>query len=157
MATNNRLWGAERMRGDLLKLGIQVCKRTIEKYMRTVRTQQPRGQQWCRFLRNHAANSWACDFLQVTALFFGPLLAFFRVELKSRRVIHVGLTRWPTAAWVAHHLREAPPSGQAPNYLMRATESKFGSSLARVAATSGIKILKTPYPAQEPMPSANAS
>jgi hypothetical protein len=85
------------------------------------------------------------------------LLRQQRIELKSRRVIHVGLTRWPTAAWVAHHLREAPPSGQAPNYLMRATESKFGSSLARVAATSGIKILKTPYPAQEPMPSANAS
>jgi hypothetical protein len=42
MATNNRLWGAERMRGDLLKLGIQVCKRTIEKYMRTVCPQKPR-------------------------------------------------------------------------------------------------------------------
>ena len=56
MATNNRLWGAERIRGELLKLGIQVCKRTIQKYMRTVRTQQPRGQKWSTFLRNHAAN-----------------------------------------------------------------------------------------------------
>ena len=46
MATENRLWGAERIRGELLKLGIRVCKRTIQKYMRTVRTQQPRGQKW---------------------------------------------------------------------------------------------------------------
>jgi hypothetical protein len=46
MARGNRLWGAERIRGELLKLGIRVCKRTIQKYMRTVRTHQPRGQTW---------------------------------------------------------------------------------------------------------------
>ena len=63
MATNNRLWGAERIRGELSKLGVHVCKRTIQKYMRTVRTQEPRGQKWCTFLRNHAANIWACDAL----------------------------------------------------------------------------------------------
>src|SRR5436309_10755635 len=51
MATNNRLWGAERIRGELLKLGRHVCKRTIQKYMRTVRTQEPRGQKWCTFHR----------------------------------------------------------------------------------------------------------
>jgi putative transposase len=46
MAQENRLWGAERIRGELLKLGIRVCKRTIQKYMRPVRSQQPRGQKW---------------------------------------------------------------------------------------------------------------
>ncbi len=63
MATNNRLWGAERIRGELLKLGIHVCKRTIQKYMRNVRTQQPRGQKWSTFLRNHAANIWCAGYL----------------------------------------------------------------------------------------------
>ncbi len=77
MATENRLWGAERIRGELLKLGIRVCKRTIQKYMRTVRTHQPRGQKWATFVHNHAADIWACDFLQVTDLFFRPLFAFF--------------------------------------------------------------------------------
>ncbi len=43
MTMKNRLWGAERIRGELLKLGIHVCKRTIQKYMRQVRTHQPRG------------------------------------------------------------------------------------------------------------------
>jgi hypothetical protein len=61
IATENRLWGAERIRGELLKLGIRVCKRTIQKYMRTVRTHRPRGQKWATFLRNHAAQIWACD------------------------------------------------------------------------------------------------
>src|SRR5437588_4747372 len=61
MARENRLWGAERIRGELLKLGIRVCKRTIQKYMRNIRTQHPQGQKWSTFLRNHAANIWACD------------------------------------------------------------------------------------------------
>jgi putative transposase len=152
MATNNRLWGAERIRGELLKLGIHVCKRTIQKYMRNVRTQQPRGQKWSTFLRNHAANIWACDFLQVTDLFFRPLFAFFLIELKTRKVIHVGVTRSPSDDWVAQQLREATPYGQAPKYLIRDNDSKFGPCFTRVATSSGIKLLKTPVHA----PRANA-
>ena len=101
MAANNRLWGAERIRGELLKLGIRVSKRTIQKYMRHVRRKRPGGQTWKTFLRNHAPEIWACDFLQVTDLFFRPLFAFFLVELKSRKVIHVNVTRTPTDPWVA--------------------------------------------------------
>ena len=61
MAGTNRLWGAERIRGELLKLGIHVGKRTIQKYMRSVRTRRPGGQKWATFLHNHAADIWACD------------------------------------------------------------------------------------------------
>ena len=85
MARENRLWGAERIRGELLKLGMHVCKRTIQKYMKHVRTHQPGGQTWATFLHNHAAQIWACDFLQVSDLFFRPLFAFFLIELQSRK------------------------------------------------------------------------
>ena len=152
MARENRLWGAERIRGELLKLGIRVCKRTIQKYMRPVRSHQPRGQTWATFLRTHAAQIWACDFLQVTDLFFRPLFAFFLIELKSRKVIHVGVTRSPSDSWVAQQLREATPYEQAPKYLIRDNDSKFGPCFARVATTSAIEILKTPVHA----PRANA-
>jgi putative transposase len=145
MATNNRLWGAERIRGELLKLDIHVSKRTIQKYMKQARPKQARGQSWKVFLRNHAAEVWACDFLQVTDLFFRPLFAFFIIELKSRKVIHVNVTRTPTDPWVAQQLREATPYGQAPTYLIRDNDRKFGQSFAKVAATSGIKVLRTPY------------
>ena len=145
MARDNRLWGAERIRGELLKLGIHVCKRTIQKYMRAVRTTRPRGQTWATFLQNHAKEIWACDFLQVTDLFFRSLFAFFIVELHSRRVIHVGVTRSPTDAWAAQQLREATAYGRGPKYLIRDRDAKFGPRFARVAATSGIKILETPY------------
>ncbi len=152
MAANNRLWGAERIRGELLKLGIRVSKRTIQKYMKQVRPKRARGQNWKTFLRNHAAELWACDFLQTTDLFFRPLFAFFIIELQSRKVIHVNVTHSPTDTWVAQQLREATAYGQAPTYLIHDNDRKFGPCFARVAATSSIKLLKTPYHA----PRANA-
>jgi len=152
MASNNRLWGAERIRGELLKLGIRVCKRTIQKYRRQICPPRPKGQKWATFLHNHAGEIWACDFLQITDLFFRSLFAFFIIELRSRKVVHVGVTCSPTDVWTAQQLREATPYGQTPKYLIRDNDSKFGSCFARVAATSDMEILKTPYHA----PRANA-
>src|SRR5258708_17008351 len=126
MASTNRLWGAERIRGELLKLGIRVCKRTIQKYMRPVRTARPRGQKWSTFLHTHAEQISACDFLSVTDLLFRSLFAFFIIELQSRRVIHVRVTRCPTDAWTAQQLREATAYGEGPTYLICDNDSKFG-------------------------------
>jgi transposase InsO family protein len=66
-------------------------------------------------------------------------------SLKSRKVMHVNVTRAPTDHWVAQQLREATPYGQAPKYLIRDNDRKFGQQFARVATTSGIKVLRTPY------------
>jgi putative transposase len=117
MTRDNRLWGAERIRGEWLKLGIRVCTRTIQKYMRPVRTAKPRGQNWKTFLHTHAEQIWACDFLPVTDLFFRSLFAFFIIELHSRKVNHIGVTRSPSDAWTAHQLREATTFGEGPKYL----------------------------------------
>jgi putative transposase len=65
--------------------------------------------------------------------------------LKSRKVLHVNVTSSPTDLWVAQQLREATPYGHTPKYLIRDNDRKFGSHFARVATTSGIKILRTPY------------
>jgi putative transposase len=119
MAANNRLWGAERIRGDFSSWKFGEVKRTIQKYMRQGQPKRAHGQAWKTFLRNHAAEVWACDFLQVTDLFFRPLFAFFIIELRSRRVIHMNVTRSPTDPWVAQQLREATAYGQTPTYLIR--------------------------------------
>jgi putative transposase len=144
MALNNRLWGAERIRGELLKLGIHVSKRTIQKYMRQPRV-RPSSQTWSTFLHNHAHEIWACDFLPVTDLFFRSLFAFFMIELQRRKVIHIAVTRHPTDVWVAQQLREATPFGMAPRFLIRDNDAKFGPRFARVASSSGIKVLQTPF------------
>ena len=153
LAAENPLWGAERIRGELLKLGIRVAKRTIQTYLRGAIAPRPQGQAWATFLRNHAGEIWACDFLPVTDLAFRPLFAFFIVALATRRVVHVGVTRHPTDAWVAQQLREATPFDQRPRYLVRDNDGKFGAAFARVAAASSIEIVRTPYRA----PRANAA
>ena len=145
MAAANRLWGAERIRGELLKLNIRVAKWTIQKYMRGARPPRRSGQTWATFLRTHASGIWACDFLPVTDLLFRQVYAFVIIELATRRVMHMAVTRHPTDAWVAQQLREATPERTAPTYLIRDNDSKFGADFARVAAASGIEILRTPY------------
>jgi len=152
MAEENRSWGAERIRGELLKLGVRASKSTIQKYIHEVRKLGTPKQTWATFLRNHAREIWACDFLQTYDLFFRTLFVFVIIELSSRRLVYFGVTRNPTDAWVAQQLREATPFAQGPSYLIRDNDSKYGKAFSRVAAGTGIEVLPTPYGA----PKANA-
>lgn len=144
MAQENRLWGAERIRGELLKLGIRVGKRTVQRYMRGVRPPRRSGQTWATFLSIHAHEIWACDFLSVIDVGFRTLYAFVIVELGSRRVVRVGVTRHPTDVWVAQQLREATPFGTRSRFLIRDNDAKFGAQFARVAAITPIEVVRTP-------------
>ena len=152
MAKDNPLWGAERIRGELLKLNIAVSKRTVRKYLRKTSPRRTPTQNWSTFLRNHSSRIWACDFLSVVDLFFGQIYAFIIMEHGSRRIIHFGITRHPTDEWVAQQLREATPNDQKPKYLIRDNDRKFGRAFEQVAAVRGIEVLKTPIAA----PKANA-
>jgi putative transposase len=152
MAAENPRWGIERIRGELLKLGIPVAKDTLHTYLRRARPSWSPSQAWNTFLKNHAHDVWACDFLPVIDLFFRTVYVFFVIELETRRGVHFGVTRHPTDAWVAQQLREATPYGTAPRFLIRDNDRKFGSKFMSVAKVSGIEVLKTPYRA----PRANA-
>ncbi len=144
MAIDNALWGAERIRGELLKLGIRVSKRTIQKYMKRVRPPGKRGQTWEIFLKNHADEIWACDFLQLYDGLFRPIFAFFIVRHETREVIHFNVTRSPSDEWAAQQLREATPWGEGPKYLIRDNDDKFGRKFAAVAKGAGIAVVRIP-------------
>jgi putative transposase len=150
MAAENRLWGAERIRGELLKLGIKVSKRTVQRYLPKRRRHS--DQTWATFLRNHAGDICACDFTVVHDLLFRPLYIFIIIELKTRRIVHAAVTRSPTDNWTAQQLREATPWGKGPRYLIRDRDKKYGGLFSAVARSTGIKELKTPVLA----PRANA-
>ena len=142
MAAENVLWGAERIRGELLKLGIRVAKRTIQRHMTKVRPPElPRGQTWRTFLKNHTV--WACDFLQTYDVWFGPIFAFFVIDINARRIVHVGVTRSPTAEWTAQQLRNITPFGEGPQFIIRDNDNKFGAQFDRVAKGAGMKVLRT--------------
>jgi putative transposase len=143
MATENRLWGAERIRGELLKLGVRIAKRTVQRYMRGgAGPVAPRpGQRWRTFLRNHTV--WACDFLQTYDIWFRPIYAFFIVDVNAKRVVQVSVTRAPTQAWTAQQIRNATPFGHAPQFIIRDRDDKFGAVFDRVAAGVGTRVLHT--------------
>jgi putative transposase len=114
MAAENPRWGAERIRGELLKLGIRAAKDTIHTSLGHVRPSRSPSQNWNTFWKNHAKAVWACDFLPVIDLFFRTIYVLFIVELGSRRVVHFGVTRHPTDAWVAQqHLHRTQVLGVA--------------------------------------------
>ena len=144
MARDNVLWGAERIRGELLKLGIRVSKRTIQKYIRPVRPPGKRGHSWRTFVRNHTHEIWACDVLPRYDVFFRPLFAFFFVVHGTREVVHFNVTRCPTDAWAAQQLREATPYCAGPRYLIRDNDDKFGRRFAAVAEGTGVEVVKIP-------------
>ena len=152
MAVENGTWGAERIRGELLKLGPKVSKSTIQKYMKDVREPCSPKHTWATFLRNHAQEVRACDFLQTYDLFFRTVFVWVVIKLGSRRLVHYGVPRNPSYAWVAQQLREATPFGNGPRYLIRDNDNKYGDLFAGIAVGSRIEVLRTPYGA----PQANA-
>ena len=155
MAVANRLWGAKRIRDELSKLGHIVSKRTVAKYVRQARKDLPpwrTKQTWATFIKNHAHEMWACDFVQTYDLFFGTVFVFFIIDLNSRCVVYFNVTRSPTDAWTAQQLRQSSPYVDRPRFLIRDNDSKYGAAFNRVADASLIDVLRTPIRA----PKANA-
>lgn len=148
MTKANSLWGAERIRGELLKLDMRVATTTIPKYRRQARPLRVPSQTGPVFLHNHAKDVWACDGLPVVDLFFRQAYLFFIVDVASRRIVHCNVPAHPTDAWAAQPLREATPFGQIPHFLIRDRDSQYGIAFERVAKRSHIEILKIPYRAQ---------
>jgi putative transposase len=106
IARENPLWGAARIRDELLKLNIQVANRTIPKFMQAVRSKPPSGPCWSTFLKALGQDIWACDFVPVVTLIFKTIHAFVLVHHASRRVVHFGVTEHPTDEWITQQLRD---------------------------------------------------
>lgn len=149
MAHANLTWGAERIRGELLKLGWPVAKSTIQRYLKGRRAAGPGSQTWRTFLDNHAEAIWTCDFVQTHDLWLRDMFVFVIIELASQRVVHVAVTRHRGEVWVAQQLREATPFGEGPRYLSRDDDRKYDTTFDRVAPGVGIDVIHTPIAARQ--------
>jgi transposase InsO family protein len=138
--------------GELLKEDIKVATATIRKYSRKARHPPAPSETGSVFFKNHTNDVWGCDFLPVIDLFSRQFYLFFFVELGSLRIVHFNITARLTDAWVAQQLRETTPYGQAPRFLIRDRDRKYGETFTRVAVGTAIEVLKTPNRA----PKANA-
>jgi len=113
MSRDNPLWGAPRIHGELLKLGIEIAQSTVAKYM--IKQRGPPSQSWGTFLRNHAPEIAAIDLFVVQTIGFRLLYALLILRLDRRRLVWINVTPNPTAEWIARQITEAFPWDEAPH------------------------------------------
>ena len=137
MRAENPLWGAPRIHGELLKLGIEVAQSTVAKYM--AKRRPGSGQTWKTFLRNHVAGIGAMDFLVVPTINFRLLFVLVILRHERRRLISLSVTDHPTAEWIARQITEAFPWDSAPTHLIRDRDAAYGLAVTRRLAAMGIR------------------
>jgi transposase InsO family protein len=143
MALANPLWGAPRIRGELLKLGLDVSQRSVARLM--PRRPKPPSQTWRTFLQNHVADLVSVDFFVVPTATFRVLYVFVVLLHHRRRVVHFNVTECPTAAWTAQQIVEAFPDESAPRYLLRDRDSIYGGEFQqRVKGMRIAEVLTAP-------------
>jgi putative transposase len=125
MSRANPLWGAPRIHGELVKLGIRLAQRTVAKYM-VPHPSRSTSQTWTSFLRNHLGQTVSVDFFMVPTLRFHVLYVFLVLSPTRRQVLHFNVTEAPSARWTAQQLREAFPFTSPPKYLLRDRDSIYG-------------------------------
>jgi transposase InsO family protein len=146
MATENPLWGEERIANELLlKLGLRVSPRTVRKYMPKRPPGRSRGdQRWSTFLRNHARAIVACDFFVAVTATFRLFYVLVLIEHGSRRLLHFNVTQHPNAEWTLQQLREGVGFDYEHRYLIHDRDSIFARKLDDSIKLLGVKVLKSP-------------
>jgi len=137
MSRENPLWGAPRIHGELLMLGIEVAQSTVAKYMG--RVGRPTSQGWKTFLRNHAAGMASLDLFVVRTISFKLLYGLVILGHLRRKLVRVSVTSNPTAEWIAGQVTEAFPWGEAPRHLIRDRDGSFGLAYTRRIRAMGIR------------------
>jgi putative transposase len=141
MQSANVGWGAPRIHGELLKLGIEISQATISKYM--LRQQKPPLQTWRTFLENHADCIAGIDFFTIPTATFRIPHVFIVLSHDRRRIVHFNVTAHPTAQWTAQQLVEAFPFDSAPRYLLRDRDAIYGEKVRRRIKSLGIEEVVT--------------
>ena len=141
MCRANPLWGAPRIHGELLKLGVNVSEATVSKYK--IRDKRPPSQTWRSFLENHAKDIIAVDFLTVPTATFRVLFVLVVLSHDRREILHTNATEHPTAIWTARQLIEAIGTDDVPTYLLDDRDATFGAAFSRQAASAGLREVTT--------------
>src|SRR5712672_1289984 len=137
MSLANPLWGAPRLHGELLKLGIDVGQTTVAKYM--ARGRRPPSQGWKTFLHNHADGIASMDLFVVPTISFRLLYGLLILRHDRRQILWLGATAHPTAEWIAHQLTEACGWERAPEYLIHDRDRAYGEVFTWRVRAMGIR------------------
>jgi putative transposase len=136
MSGANPLWGAPRIHGELLKLGIEISQATVAKYM--VRRRGRPSPTWRSFLRNQAAGIAAIDMFVVASASFRLLYVMIILAHDRRTIVRFDVTRDPTAGWLARQVTDAFPWDTTPRYLLRDRDASYGRDFHKQVDAMGI-------------------
>jgi transposase InsO family protein len=145
MVKENPSWGAPRIHGELLKLGLDVSERTVSRYLRRLSPAVNAGKLWATFLRNHREVIAAMDFFTVPTLSFRVLYCFFVIDHGRRKILHFNVTEHPTGHWIAQQLRETFRESCPYRYVILDRDAKFGKEVTDFLAASGVKPTRTSF------------
>src|SRR5215831_5371472 len=143
MAEENAGWGAPKIHGELLKLGLVVSERTVARYLRRIHRRGDPSQSWLAFLENHREVIVAFDFFTVPSVTFRLLHCFFVIEQGRRKILHFNVTRHPTAEWVVQQLREAFPEAGRYRYAIFDRDSRHDADVIGFWKATGLKAKRT--------------
>ena len=138
LANENPDWGAPKIHGELQKLGFVVFERTVARYLRRIRRRRDPGKQWPAFLQNHREAIVAFDFFTVPTVNFQLLYCFFVIEHARRKILHLNVTRHPSADWVVQQLRDALPEAGSYRYVILDRDAKFDHSVTTFLEATGL-------------------
>jgi transposase InsO family protein len=137
MSLANPLWGAPRIHGELLKLGIDVGQTSVAKYM--ARRRRPPSQGWKTFLRNHADGIASIDLFVFPTISFRLLYGLLILRNDRRQILWLGVTAHPRVEWIARQLTEAYGWERPPGHIIRDRDSVYGASFKRRLRAMGIR------------------
>jgi len=135
----NTTWSAQRIQGELEKLGISVCDNTVAKYMRKPETDSEKHQRWITFLRNHAKHIAGIDFLVARTIFFKAIYVFIAISHDRRKVRHFAVTSNPHSQWAIQQLRETFAFDETTKYVLRDNDKIFSEDFKINIKRFGLK------------------
>ncbi len=121
----NRRWGAPRIHGELLKLGIEISQASVQKYLLRSHFPRPFKQDWRTFLKNHTKDVIAMDFFLVPTIWFHRLYVLVILSHDRRKILRFAVTSKPSTRWTAQQLRNAHPFKELPKFVLHDRDRNF--------------------------------
>ena len=135
----NATWTAQRIQGELVKLGLDVSDNTVAKYLRKPISDNGKRQRWLTFLRNHAKHIVGIDFLVARTIIFKSIHVFVAISHERRKILHFAVSSKPHWQWIIQQLRETFAFDETTKYVIRDNDGIHSDEFKGAIKRFGLK------------------